>query len=148
MKRLVVSALVLLGILSAVGVRAQATLADVLASTEREAGPAPGKFDTPFLVVRVNPFRGRECALEVVTNGAIYSLSGNRDDGECDHLPPLHALVWGRVRHSRLATFLRQNDVAKTASDYVDLVYAGSQNPKVAFYVILDGEEIGPDWGR
>lgn len=125
------------------------TLADVLGRIQDQVGPAPKKFDTPFLVVSVSPIAGDECGVQLATNGTLYSVAGDRDTGWCDHLPALHALVWGRVRHSSLATFLRESNTVNIASDYVDLVYAGGgDHPRVAHYLISGAEAIDADWGR
>lgn len=125
------------------------TLADVLSRTQVQAGPAPDKFTTPFLVVSVTPIAGNECGLGLATNGTFFGVGADRDSGWCNHLPSLHALVWGRVRHSGLATFLRQSNAMDVASDYVDLVYAGGgAHPKVAHYIISSAEAIDANWGR
>lgn len=124
------------------------TLADVLSHTSDKAGPAPDKFATPFLVVAVSPLGGGACSLQVATNGMLYYVAAQLDNGECNHLPTLHSLVWGRVRHSSLGTFLRQSNMANVNSDYVDLVYQGGARPKFAIYGIVNADAIDTDWGR
>jgi hypothetical protein len=80
----------------------------------------------------------------------LYELAGSSDNGECNHLPALHALVWGRYRHSSLATFLRQSNTVDVASDYVDLVYSygNPDHPRKAFYKIISTSAIDASWGR
>lgn len=125
-------------------------LADILARTSSAIGPAPENFTTPYLVMQVTPIEGQECSVLVATNGMLYSIFGNRDDGWCNHLPALYSLVWGRARHSSVGTFLRQSNVANVSSDYIDLVYSSTagQKPKIAHYIIASAQAIGPDWGR
>ena len=144
---------VLLSILSAVAVgntfaQQTITLADVLSRTIDQAGPAPAKFTTPFVVVSLSPVGGGGCSLDLATNGMIYVIAGDEDEGGCNHLPGLHALVWGRIRHSGVATFLRQSNITNVASDYVDLVYQNGSKPKTAFYIITDSQAIDTDWGK
>lgn len=124
------------------------TLAEGLARASEVIGPAPANYPTPFFVVSVTPIEGVNCSISVVTDGMLYSIWGVRDDGECRNLPALHTLVWGRMRHSRLATVLRQSDMANVPSDYVDLVYAAGPKPRTAHYMISTAEAIGPDWGN
>lgn len=124
------------------------SLADALAMTPSVTGPAPGNYTTPYLVVQVTPIEGQDCSILLATNGMLYSVFGNRDDGWCNHLPSLHALVWGRFRHSSLGSFLRQSNTADVASDYIDLAYSPGQKPKVAHYIIASAQAIGPEWGQ
>ena len=122
-------------------------LAAIIACAPKLLGPAPYKFDTAFLVESVSPIGGGSCSMNLVTNGMAYYVTGDNDAGWCNHLPPLHSLVWGRVRHSKLATFLRQSNTVNVESDYVDLVYSGSSKPKSAPYIISGSNAIGPDYG-
>lgn len=121
------------------------TLAGVLAAAPETIGPAPAKYQTPFLVASVSPIAGNdECGLIVATNGMLYNLAAdtrNSDFAGCSRLPSLHSLAWGRVRHSRVATFLRESNTADVASDYVDLIGYGT-------FIITSADAIGPDWGQ
>lgn len=150
MKNRIARLCVLLAVVPCVSLEPQQspTLAEVLSHTQEQAGPATGKYSTPFLVVTVLPISGGECDVELATNGMLYSVYGQIDDGWCDHLPTLHSLVWGQVRHSRLATFLRQSNTANVQSDYVDLVYSGGNHPGIAHYIIATAQAIDANWGH
>lgn len=126
------------------------SLADILDRAPRVIGPAPTHYSVPFLVMAVTPLGGDSCSLTIVTNGMLYTLNAVRTYGGCDHLPKLHSLVWGRVRHSRMATLLRESNMVGVASDYVDLVYSdvAGKKPRTMSYVIDGAEEIPPNWGQ
>lgn len=115
----------------------QATsLADVLASTVENAGPAPKKYSIPFLVVDVKPIPGGNCKLRVVTNGMDYQVLGDHDHQGCSHLPRRHTLVWGRIR------------LGKRSSEYIDLVYENDAKVEAQAYNIIKTSAISSDWGR
>jgi hypothetical protein len=132
------------------GQQANPKLADVLAHVSDVMGPAPAGYTTPFVVVAVMPTVGedRACSLTVVTNGMLYDLSGPNDMW-CRHLPALHGLVWGRVRHSAVRQFLRDSGTASTASEYVDIAYTkGAGKPKSQAYEIVTAQAIDVNWGQ
>jgi len=123
-------------------------LSEMLDRTADVIGNAPSEFKTPFAVVRVVPIEGEYCDLVLATYGMLYSVYAERRGGSCDLLPPPNALVWGRVRHSGLATALRMANVADLASDYVDLAHYKGGKIRADSYIISTGEAIGPDWGK
>jgi hypothetical protein len=121
--------------------QANPTLAQVLDGTEANAGPAPAKYTTPFLVVAVSPNMGGECWVDAVTNGTYYRFMGVIGSGQCSHLPALQTLIWGSTwGHS----------IFSTSDTSVFLVYAmnAKGRPKVNNYSILMANSIGPDWGQ
>lgn len=125
------------------------SLADILTRAPEIIGPPPKNYSVPFLVMQVIPLGGDACSLTIVTNGMLYTLNAVRTYGGCDHLPKLHSLVWGRVRHSRLGTLLRESNTVDVASDYVDLVYARAGSKlRASSYVIEGADAIAPDWGQ
>ena len=127
------------------------TLADVLSQTRAHAGPPPRKYTIPFLVLSVVTDADGNCSLELVTNGTLFDVSADADWGNgCSHLPALHELVWGFVRHSAAGTFLRQSGLMSgVASNYVDLVWGGTtKHPDVAHYVVDTAQDIDANWGR
>lgn len=145
-----------LGVLSlllfAFGVTAQSgnhalTLADVLSRAPEKIGPAPAKYTTPFLVVSVVPIESGECTLQLATNGMLYTAYAYIDAGRCQHLPALHALVWGRAWHSRAAEILREADVLDAESELIDIVYSSGPKPKAVTYFIGSAEVIDANWG-
>lgn len=140
MRRLLV--VFLLTLLSGVAASGQAVrLADVLAGANQVIGEPPTKFTTPFLVVSVAPILGNECNLTVATYGFLYSVSAARRYGQCDHLPALHGLVWGRIWHNSVAQALN-------VPDSLELVYAEGHKPKYAVYQIDSASAIDSTWGQ
>lgn len=107
------------------------TLAELLATAPKAIGPAPAKYQTPFLVTSVSPsVNGEDCTLTIVTNGMGYSIGAASVVGRCSRLPSLRSLVWGRLGHRSLL-----------GTDYVDLPGHGT-------FFITNAEAIGPDWGQ
>ncbi|MDE2099254.1 MAG: hypothetical protein KGL39_18515 [Patescibacteria group bacterium] len=123
------------------------TLAAVLFRMSRAAGPAPGKYQTPFLVLTVAPVAGGFCQLQVVTNGMLYKLSAEIDAGRCKHLPGLHSFVWGRRYTNRLASIVAGAG-GNIQPEQVELVYQVKPKVKAVSYFIDSSIVIGDDWGQ